>query len=650
MWRDFYGKLDRVQQARGFKIAASIAIVLLAIGGFVAYWLANPAPAVDTAPIVQPAEVEAETPGLTPEEKAEYKSEVERYQRAVAQLMAGQTDKTSVAVGFAAAAGVVVGAIWLGLGLTLALFVLAAAAVVAPLAAFGSTRDWSRLLGGVALLGASFTVLMRLLSMTFSGSHPVLAIARNTLAEAVRLKLSLLFIVILLFALASVPGMLNAQTPLRYRVQSFLQYATGGSFWFIAVLIVLFSVSTVATEQRGKVIWQTMTKPVSSAQYILGKWLGIAGLAAVLLSVTGVGVFFFVEFLRAQPAHGEIGPFKTRDGDTLSEDRRFLETQILASRVVVENEPVDLATNDPAKFREAVAGYLKEIHDSNAAFDPTDPTNQNDVAKSLNDQLERSYRAVEPAPGWKTYTFKGLADARDKSILLTFRFKIDAGSNRPDVTLKITFAFDRIGLITWDCPLGQYQTITLPPNVIREDGTLSVGVINGAFYGNNLRLNAEPFSFPKSALAVSYSAGSYRLNFARVVFILWVKLAFLAMIGVFAGTFLSFPVASLVAFTVFIAAESTNFIQKALVVFDDMDNKGNVVMWKWVIVRIAESISGIFKLYGDLQPTARIVDGALLSWSQVAVGTTVLAGATGLIYILAVAIFRRRELAIYSGN
>lgn len=648
MWRDFYGKLDRLQQARGFKIGASIAIVLLAIGGFVAYWLANPAASLDTAPISQPTE--EQTPGLTPEERAEYKSEVERYQRAVGQLMAGQTDKTSVAVGFAAAAGVVVGAIWLGLGITLALFAIAAAIIVVPLAAFDSTRDWSRLLGGVALLGISFTVLMRLLSLLYSGSNPILSVAKNTLAEAVRLKLSLLFIVILLFALAAVPGMLNAETPLRYRVQSFLQYATGGSFWFIAVLIVLFSVSTVATEQRGKVIWQTMTKPVSSAQYILGKWLGIAGLAAVLLSVTGVGVFLFVEFLRAQPAHGEIGPFKTRDGDSLSEDRRFLETQILASRVVVENEPRDIAANDPKQFVSDVEAYLKEIKAANSAFDLDDPKNREDVAKSLNDQYEKAYRAVEPAPGWKTYTFKGLEQARDNSLLLTFRFKIDAGSNRPDITLKVTFAFDRVGLITWDCPLGQYQTITLPPNVIREDGTLSVGVINGAFIGNNLRLNAEPFSFPKSALAVSYSAGSYRLNFARVVFILWVKLAFLAMIGVFAGTFLSFPVASMVAFTVFIAAESTGFIQKALVVFDDMDNKGNVVMWKWVVVRIAESISGIFKLYGDLQPTAKIVDGALLSWSQVAVGTTVLAGATGLIYILAVAVFKRRELAIYSGN
>ncbi len=648
MWRDFYGKLDRVQKARGFKIIASIAIVLLALGGFVYYWLANPAVAIDAAPISQSDAALAQ--GLSPEEKANFKSEVERYQRSVAQLMAGQTDKTSVAVGCVAAAGIVVGAIWLGLGLTLGLFALAAVAVVAPLAAFASTRDWSRLLGGVALLGAVFVVLMRLLSLAYSGSHPILSIAKNTLAEAVRLKLSLLFIVILLFAVAALPGMLNPGTPLRYRVQSFLQYATGGSFWFIAVLIVLFSVSTVATEQRGKVIWQTMTKPVSSAQYILGKWLGIAGLAAVLLSVTGVGVFFFVEFLRSQPAHGEIGPFKTREGDGLSEDRRFLETQILASRVVIENDPVDLAANDPARFREAVDGYLKEIHDANAGFDPTDPKNREDVAKSLNMQLEGAYRAVEPSQAWKTYTFKGLEEARDRSIMLTFRFKIDSGSNRPDVTFKITFAFDRVGFVPWDCPLGQYQTITLPPNVIREDGTLAVGVINGAFIGDSLRLNAEPFSFPKSALAISYSAGSYRLNFARVVFILWVKLGFLAMIGVCAGTFLSFPVASLVAFTVFIAAESTGFIQKALDVFDDMDNKGNIVIWKWVVVRIAETVSGVFKLYGDLQPTSKIVDGALLSWSQVALGTTVLAGATGLIYLLAVAIFRRRELAIYSGN
>ena len=108
--------------------------------------------------------------------------------------------------------------------------------------------------------------------------------------------------------------MLEVDSPLRYRVQSFLQYGTGGSFWIIAILTLVFSVSTVAFEQRDKTIWQTMTKPVASWQYVLGKWLGVVGLNAVLLTVCASAVFLFTEYLRQQPARGEQSAFVTSTG------------------------------------------------------------------------------------------------------------------------------------------------------------------------------------------------------------------------------------------------------------------------------------------------------------------------------------------------
>jgi hypothetical protein len=40
----------------------------------------------------------------------------------------------------------------------------------------------------------------------------------------------------------------------------------------------------------------------------------------------------------------------------------------------------------------------------------------------------------------------------------------------------------------------------------------------------------------------------------------------------------------------------------------------------------------------------------LLSWASVAYGTTVLAAWTGALYAIAVSVFRRRELATYSGQ
>ena len=71
--------------------------------------------------------------------------------------------------------------------------------------------------------------------------HPVFAIARNVLVESVRLKISLVFIVLLVFFLAGLPFFLDPAQPLRYRVQMFLTYGTGGAFWTLALLTVLLA-------------------------------------------------------------------------------------------------------------------------------------------------------------------------------------------------------------------------------------------------------------------------------------------------------------------------------------------------------------------------------------------------------------------------
>jgi ABC-type transport system involved in multi-copper enzyme maturation permease subunit len=634
-------------------ILATAVLVLLGIAAFVTVWTYRPvSDGVNPLAIGISPDIKVGGPqNITDEDMAAMKSEVEKFNKSLEVFTAAQGDLTSVAVGITAATAVLVAAVWLGIGLSILGLGIVGALVVLPLSQWPATRDWGRLLGGVLSLTVAFTVIMRGVSILLSLPGAMFAVAKNVIAEATRLKLSILFIAVLLFGLAALPSMLDPETPLRYRVQSFLQYSTGGTFWIVALLIVLFSVSTVATEQRDKVIWQTMTKPIASWQYILGKWLGIVTLSAALLTVSGVGIFLFVEFLRNQPAEGEVGPFKAAKGG-MSSDRQWLEAQILTSRVMIENVPQNLFKTDPQEFEAILDNYLEEIKKTNSAFDTQNPVNRKSVAESLLKTVENLYRQLEPGPVWRDYTFQGLDVPRAKNLPMIFRFRVDSGSNSPDKVFKVTFGIENFGLFVKDAPLGQYQTHILPPTVIREDGSLVLRVFNGALdaSGQRGRVNPETISFPKQGLVISYSVGSYRINFIRVMVALWVKLAFLAMAGIFAGTFLSFPVATLVSFGIFFMAEMADSIGKALEVFDDRDNANQIVIWKWVVVRIAEGTSTLFKSYGDLQPTKRLVDGLLLSWSEVATGMTILAILTVILFTLATAIFRQRELAIYSGQ
>jgi ABC-type transport system involved in multi-copper enzyme maturation permease subunit len=651
MIAEFLARMDRLQKSVPFKYTASGLIVLLALAAFIATWVARPdAAGVNPLAIQIPETLQpGGTEGLTAEDIAAMRVDAERFNKSLDFFTAAQHDLTSVAVALAAAAAVLLAAVWIGIGLSILALALLGAAVVYPLSLAPGMQAWARLLGGILALSVAFTVIMRSLNILLALPGAMFAVARNVIAEATRLRLSILFIATLIFALAALPGLLDPETPLRYRVQSFLQYSTGGTFWIVAVLIVLFSVSTVATEQRDKIIWQTMTKPVAAWQYILGKWIGVVTLAAALLSVSGVGIFLFVEFLRNQPAEGEVGPFKAADGG-LSADRQWLESQILTARVVVFNDDLNPAQNEPDVFAAELERYIEEIKQANSAWDASDPKNRADVAVSLIKALETNYRQVDVGPVWREYTFQGLETPRDNNLPIILRFRVDSGSNSPDKVFKITFGIDNYGLLVKDTPLGQYQTHILPPTVVRDDGSLVLRVFNGAMSRDGGVANPDPITFPKDGLAVSYSVGSYRINFLRVLFVLWVKLAFLAMAGIFAGTFLSFSVASLVSFGIFGMAESATAITKALEVFDERDNQNQIVIWKWIVVQIAKTTSSLFRPYGELEPTQRLVDGLLMTWPEVASGVSVLAVLTIILFAAAVAIFRSRELAIYSGQ
>jgi len=105
-----------------------------------------------------------------------------------------------------------------------------------------------------------------------------------------------------------------------------------------------------------------------------------------------------------------------------------------------------------------------------------------------------------------------------------------------------------------------------------------------------------------------------------------------------------------VSFAIFLAAEGAGFVSGALENYMTEDSEGKTLVLNTVVAHIAGVVATTFKIYADLRPTGRLVEGLELSLLDVASGAIVLAAATGVLYMIAVYVFRRRELAIYSGN
>lgn len=680
-------RMDRVQQSRGFKLVASAVVILLAVGvSITAIVLANAPVSEQATPL---------TEGTAPDASITNTDTAQLMLETVLQGARGPTG-TIIGAGIIAAGALVV--IWLGLGLTYLALGLVLAIVAGPLWFFDETRGLSKLVIGIVILAGAFSALMQGARLLLSGKGPIRAVARNVLAEAVRLRLSVVFIVLLIFGLAALPGVLDADQPLRYRVQSFMQFGTGGAFWLIALLTVFFSVSTVATEQRDKIIWQTMTKPVAPWKYILGKWLGVSTLAAVLLAVSSSGVFLFVEYLRNQPAIGEKEAYIAYADSGLSEDRLVLETQILsAQRRIQAEEPI----YNEEQLRAAMDDTIARVRENSPDFAVTEEFTER-LRKEFMKQGRLQYFAIPPGMG-KTYVFKGVDLEEGEDVPMVLRYRVDASANEPDLQMKISIALPGLAPVSRDTGLGHTHTlpiapvIVLPPtpadpapNVLLPDdpyfavamrlysedrlpgaryltagdfiadGDFVIEIANGEFayqvseqgqiVGMGYLPNSEVMQIPTGGLVLSYNAGSYHANYARTMAVLWLKLAFIAMLGIFCSTFMSFSVASLVAFGVFLMAESAGFVRQSIDNYATLNSEGELNIAKLIVSATGFSVSWIFGTYARLSPIEKLVNGQVVGGVTVFKAVAIIGIWCGILYAGSVAIFRKRELAIYSGQ
>jgi hypothetical protein len=203
------------------------------------------------------------------------------------------------------------------------------------------------------------------------------------------------------------------------------------------------------------------------------------------------------------------------------------------------------------------------------------------------------------------------------------------------------------------------HVVSLPPDLIREDGTMEVTIVNLTQSPRGETVRGE-INFDSDGLEIIFRAGSFEANYLRAVLMSWLKLAFLAALGICLSTFLSFPVACLLAFTVFLAGTLGPFLAESLDVYYppltsqmDWSNVGLVIQWAFqtVIRSIAQLMVFMLKGFGEYRPTQMLVEGRLIPWSQLGIGFLKLGVLwSGLSMLIGFLVIRSRQLAIYSGH
>jgi hypothetical protein len=167
----------------------------------------------------------------------------------------------------------------------------------------------------------------------------ILAIARQTFSQCLRMKLAAVFIVLLAASLLVLPFTMEGDGTLNGRVKTFLNYSTSVTAGLMIVATVFLSVAVIADDVRTHRIYSIAVKPISRPSYVAGRWLGVVMLNAMVLCVAWVVIYGMVMYLRGGK---ELNP----------DDRRALETEVLTARREVLPEPIDVTADVRKRIKE----------------------------------------------------------------------------------------------------------------------------------------------------------------------------------------------------------------------------------------------------------------------------------------------------------
>lgn len=163
-------------------------------------------------------------------------------------------------------------------------------------------------------------------------------LARHTFAQALRMKVAGVFLLLLALALGVMPFAMRGDGTLAGRVRTLLAYGMGVTAVLLSLVTIFVSTSVITSDVRQKQIFSVVTKPLSRWQYVLGRWFGIILLNAVLLTAA-MGVIYAVsQYLRGGEA---LNPT----------DRRAVETEVFSARAKVFPDSFEKEINKRVKKR-----------------------------------------------------------------------------------------------------------------------------------------------------------------------------------------------------------------------------------------------------------------------------------------------------------
>jgi len=454
----------------------------------------------------------------------------------------------------------------------------------------------------------------------------VLAIARLTFSEGIRMRIVLVFVVVLLFLMLRLPFALRGDETLAGRLQNFLAYSLNAVSLLLSLATVFLSCATLSGEFRSASLHLVVTKPVTRFQILLGKWLGVNTLNLLLLVLCGTAIYGFARFLKNQP-------------EEFARDRLKLNDVVWTARVAAT--PVE--PNFETVAREDVS---RRIADGSLRPDDTERA----VAERMK-ELRNRWLAIAPQH-YSRYDFADLPEpGGEQAIQVRFRAR---GIPIPQEEI-LHVAWDFVNPMTDESllPRGPFLTeersgdlhqFLVSARRLIHDHQAALVVVNPIRPEDRTQIIFEG----KDALQILYKVGSFEANYVKALAIIFFRLAFLSAVGLLFSVFVSFPIACLCAFSAYLIGLGWEWWVEAIganltLRTDAIDPYG---AWGPYIRLVLVPILHVFPNFSRYDGTAQLVDGTYIQPALLlrCAAHTLVFGA-GLLLGVGWLVFRRREVA-----
>ncbi len=450
-------------------------------------------------------------------------------------------------------------------------------------------------------------------------------IARQTMAEGVRMKTAVVFMVFIGGLVIVQPLMLRDETTVSDAVQTFLSFSLG-LLGVVLSLLAIFLSRSLSEEMVNRQILILMTKPIPRWQFVVGKWLGIVSLNTMLLVGAGVGIFVATLLLARMEPRDEL-------------DRMRLNNEVLVAR--------HATSCIFPEFHSLAATIYEQNLEQGLYTDSVDLIPRQEKAR-LARELESRWRTVDPLDS-RTFEFENVRCERSPEKLLQIRYKAEVWAYAPDEILRAEWFVGNPdkGTSLYHLPrrdvIGRFHSMPVPTDAIAPDRTLTVVLRNRNPFPNEVQAHNTMNFSGNDDIQVLFTVGSFGGNLIRQLTLQWCRLSFLAAFALLATCLFSFPVACLLSLTFLAMSTMAGFLTDALIYFEDDGAPG---MFREVVQWVYNSIYLLIPNFAKYDGASLLVDGrnVTLRWVLTALAKLVIGG-TSMLLLAACLLFQRREVA-----